>query len=55
MDHQVILVSEIRRSAADAIAAHSLPDSCPYPQGSAARDIWMQEYRDLYSDNRAAA
>lgn len=50
MDHQIIPVADIRRSAAQAFAGRAQPAVCPYPEGSAAREVWLEEYRQLYAD-----
>jgi hypothetical protein len=60
MPDQIVPIADIRRNAAQAFAGRTQPARCPYPDGSAASEVWLHEYRELYADwsktqQRAAA
>lgn len=49
MDHQIISIADIRRSAAQAFAGRAQPAVCRYAEGSSAHAVWLEEYRQLYA------
>lgn len=50
MPDQIIPIDQIRRHAGIAFADRQLPTACPYPEGSAARELWLQEYKQLHDE-----
>jgi hypothetical protein len=55
MPEQIIPIADIKDRAAQAFADDLSVSACPYPVGSEARAIWLQEYAALSNQSWVAA
>jgi hypothetical protein len=48
MNEPIISADRIRKEAKLAFTKRIQPSACPYPDGSAARELWLREYAELH-------
>lgn len=49
MNEPIVSVKRIQQEANLAFTRREPSTACPYPQGSAARELWLQEYAQLHN------